>query len=397
MNEVEIKNSEILISVIVPAYNAGDTLEKCVLSILAQKHINLQIILIDDGSTDSTFEMSEQLALRDKRIEVLHTENRGSVTARKFGLRMAKGRYIGFVDADDYIEPDMFQNLLQILTNTDADFVHSGYIEENEGEKRTFCDFPQMIFDVNDTQSKKKFLKNCVMQGDKNCIIAPSLCTKLFKVELIKKCFRRLNDNQQYGEDFICFFRCVLESQRIILYKKPMYHYLVKGKSLSHLDPDDYIIREIGMWHCMLKVLDEYQYLEMLKTDMCSFLKRRMMQITYNNQMDMRISRYYFKGIEKIVGKRIVLFGAGNVGKDYYTQFSKYKECNIIAWTDSHWNQYHFKYIDIISLEEVLTMSFDLVVIAVRDKTIAKEIRGLLVEAGVPMIKILWDEPGEFF
>lgn len=398
MEEMEIKKSEILISIIIPVYNAGDTLEKCVLSIMAQSHMNLQVILIDDGSIDSTFEISEQLMLKDKRIEVYHTENGGSVAARKYGLRKAKGQYIGFVDADDYIDPDLFQSLLQTLLNTKADFVHCGYIEENEGKRKVFCDFLQTVFDVNDTQNKREFLKRHIIRGDENSVIVPSLCTKLFKASLIKKCFGSLDDSQQYGEDFICLFRCVLESQRIALYKKSMYHYIVKEKSLSHVTPDDYMIKEIGMWHYILKALEEYGYLEMLKDDMCMFLKKRMIQtILGNDQTDMRIPQYYFKEIEKIIGKKIVLYGAGNVGKDYYAQFSKYKKCNIIAWADSHWGQYHFKYMDVISFKKVPAMSFDLVVIAVRDEITAEEIRDLLKKSGVPTNKILWDEPGEFF
>lgn len=398
MKEVEMKDSEILISIIVPVYNAGDTLERCVCSILAQNYKNLQIILIDDGSTDSTFVVSEQLALRDGRIEVYHTKNGGSVSARKFGLKIAKGQYIGFVDADDYIDPDMFQSLLQALMKADADFVHSGHIEENERGKRVFCNFSQTVFDINDFQSKREFMKDYIMCNTGNCAIAPSLCTKLFKKELIIKCFELLDDNQQYGEGLICLLRCVLESRKIMLYRRAMYHYAVKEKSLSHLEPNNYMIKEIGMWHYMLKVLDEYRYLKTAKEDICFFLRNKMIQvISYHNQTDKRVPQYCFREISRIIGKKIVLFGAGNVGKDYYTQFSKYKECNIVAWVDSHWDKYHFEYIDVISLEKVLTMFFDLVVIAVKDAVMAEEIRNLLAKAGVPKSKIVWDEPGEFF
>lgn len=398
MEELEMKNSEILISVIVPVYNNGDSLERCVLSILEQSYTNLQIILIDDGSTDCTFEISEQLALGDKRIEVYHREHSGSVAARKFGLEIAKGQYIGFVDADDYIDSDMYQNLFQALWKTNADFVHSGHVEENEKRKKIFCDFSSIVFNVIDTKSKRKFLKSYIMRSDESRVIAPSLCTKLFKAQLIKKCFKDLDDGQQYGEDLICLFRCVMESGKIMLYNKAMYHYIVKVKSLSHLDPNDYMIKEIGMWHHVLQVLNQYQYLELVKDDICFFLKRKMIQIiSYNNQTDKRVPQYCFREIEKIIGKKIVLFGAGNVGKDYYTQFSKYKKCNIVAWTDSDWEKYHLEYVDVISLEKVLAMPFDLIVIAVRDESTAEEIRNILLESGVLKDRIIWSKPGEFF
>ena len=118
------------ITVIVPIYNAELYISKCIDSILKQTYSHLQIILIDDGSTDSSGKICDRYANLDKRVEVYHTTNNGLVAARKLGLQLAKGKYIGFVDADDYIEPNMFSELILNLIKTDADFVHSGFIEE---------------------------------------------------------------------------------------------------------------------------------------------------------------------------------------------------------------------------------------------------------------------------
>lgn len=106
------ENKPILLSVIVPAYNAMDCLEKCILSIQKQTYPNLEIIIVDDGSTDNTGALAEKIALSDKRIKVLHKENGGSSSARNCGIDIAKGDFLGFVDADDYIEPVMYERLL---------------------------------------------------------------------------------------------------------------------------------------------------------------------------------------------------------------------------------------------------------------------------------------------
>ena len=100
-----------LISVIVPVYNIREYLERCVESILAQTWENLEVLLVDDGSTDGTEKLVDELQKRDGRIRVFHKENGGSSSARNLGVCEAKGRYLGFVDSDDYIEPFMYERL----------------------------------------------------------------------------------------------------------------------------------------------------------------------------------------------------------------------------------------------------------------------------------------------
>ena len=97
------------ITVIVPVYNAEPYLPQCIESILRQTYPNLQIILVDDGSTDGSGMICDKYAGMDGRIEVYHTENRGLVAARKLGIRCSTGKYVGFVDADDYIDPEMYE------------------------------------------------------------------------------------------------------------------------------------------------------------------------------------------------------------------------------------------------------------------------------------------------
>ena len=98
--------SEELVSIVVPIYNMGNTLERCVNSLLYQSYSNIEILLIDDGSTDNSLEICNELKKKDSRILVYHTENRGSGPARNTGIENANGRYIYFPDADDKLEKD---------------------------------------------------------------------------------------------------------------------------------------------------------------------------------------------------------------------------------------------------------------------------------------------------
>ena len=116
-------NGQPLITVIIPVYNIMEYLPRCVHSVTAQTYKNLQIILVDDGSTDGTAQLCDELAAEDPRISVYHKENGGSSSARNLGLGKAQGEYIGFVDSDDRCEPEMYEKLLQSMLQNNSDVV----------------------------------------------------------------------------------------------------------------------------------------------------------------------------------------------------------------------------------------------------------------------------------
>ena len=124
-----------LISIIVPVYNVENSLRKCVESIISQTYKNLQIILIDDGSMDLSSIICDDMAKLDNRIEVVHKVNGGLCAARNTGLELAKGEYIGFIDSDDWITPDMFEYLLKGIKDYDADISACRYFRFQPGKK----------------------------------------------------------------------------------------------------------------------------------------------------------------------------------------------------------------------------------------------------------------------
>ena len=119
-----------LLSVIVPIYNVESYLPRCLKSIINQTYRNLEIICVDDGSTDNSGVIAEEYAKRDKRIKVIHKENGGLVSARKAGVLNASGEYLTYVDSDDWIEQTMYEDLLFLAKKEDADIVTSGDIRD---------------------------------------------------------------------------------------------------------------------------------------------------------------------------------------------------------------------------------------------------------------------------
>lgn len=130
------KEIETLISIIIPAYNVELYIEECLLSIIKQTYKNIEIIVIDDGSTDKTSKLLDNISLKDDRICVIHKKNEGVSIARNTGIELSKGDYLVFVDADDYLAPDYIEYMIELVKNTKAEFCISKYCYTKNEEKQ---------------------------------------------------------------------------------------------------------------------------------------------------------------------------------------------------------------------------------------------------------------------
>lgn len=166
-----------LLSIIVPAYNIVPYLPRCIRSITSQTYKNLEILLVDDGSTDGTGALCDELAREDGRVKVFHKENGGSSSARNLALKHASGQYVGFVDSDDYVEPFMYEGLLEGIRKFGAPAAQMGRDEIDEDGNRlpNICEPPERPVLV----GKEEFLRELLLhRGD--C----SFCTKLVRRDL---------------------------------------------------------------------------------------------------------------------------------------------------------------------------------------------------------------------
>lgn len=205
---------ETLISVIVPVYNIMDCLERCVKSICAQTWENLEILLVDDGSTDGTGALCDQLAKKDGRIRVFHKENGGSSSARNLGIREAKGEWLGFVDSDDWIEPQMYERLLGAALFSGASIAQASRDEiDEEGTRRPdVCAPPKEEL----TRSAEEFLRTLLLhEGD--C----SFCTKLVKRELFAG---RAFPEGKLNEDFYLLVELLGTGAAVRIVPEQLYH-----------------------------------------------------------------------------------------------------------------------------------------------------------------------------
>jgi len=211
----------IKISVIVPVYNVELYLEKCIESICNQTYKNLQIILVDDGSTDSSGNICDLYGKKDNRITVIHKTNGGLSDARNAGLDIADGEYIGFVDSDDYIAPEMFEHLLNLSKINNGDIVICDKVEFNENE--TIC--------VNNKLEQITVLDRnlAIAQLANDTTIRSHVWNKLYKHNLFDGI--RFDVGKAY-EDVYIMHRLFLKTQKIVITNQVFYYYLQRSNSI---------------------------------------------------------------------------------------------------------------------------------------------------------------------
>lgn len=212
-----------LISVIIPVYNVEKYLKKCINSVLIQSYKNLQIILVDDGSTDMSPIICDEYAKLDNRIFVIHKKNGGLSSARNAGLKAAIGNYITFLDSDDYISSTTYEELYTIL-------------EERKDRIACTCfrrvDETGLIYDKKDLHRNQDIVSNIQYLRELLLHVGDaSVCTKLFPREVLKNKFF---DEDILNEDFIFMFDLVSNFKEIVYTGSIGYFYLIRKNSISN-------------------------------------------------------------------------------------------------------------------------------------------------------------------
>jgi len=208
-----------LISIIVPVYNAEEYLGQCLDSILAQTYTHLEIILINDGSTDNSKQICDIYALKDKRIKVIHQPNKGVAYARNAGLALARGEYIGFVDSDDFIGNDMYRYLLKLILQDNADIAMCNLYKQTSGGWQKDSQIHAYYNIIKPTQ-----------------IFSLSswayLVVKLFKHSILKPI--HFDVNASYNEDGLFIFHSLQRAKSIAIGQEAFYYYRYNTNSATN-------------------------------------------------------------------------------------------------------------------------------------------------------------------
>lgn len=386
-----------VVSVIVPVYNAVSYLEEAVESICVQTLKDIEIILVDDGCTDGSGQLCDELAKKDDRIRVLHGENRGVVAARGAGIEAAEGEFLSFVDADDKIEPDMLGYMVE--KGKHADLVTSGVLKYVSPNQVVKC-ADRFSEGVYEGEAYREFMAKMLFDEDDGGFqkYTPWMWNKLYRSKLVKEVYSFVDKEIRHAEDAVFSYLYLLRCRKIVITKEFFYHYLYRETSVCHkvndrmltdINKGYLVLRDVFLKHPMSDVLN-FQLQKWVVKNVCYAINSHM-------GFDVRCAVPEFMlDLSAVKQRRVVLYGAGRMGKDYKKQMDAHG-CGPVLWVDGDWSHYKNEGLDVTDPQCVRKTLFDMVLIAVSREQTAEEIKNRLFEMGVEKEKCVWQRPISVF
>lgn len=389
------------LTVIVPVYNCECYLDECISSILKQTFTQFELIIVDDGSTDRSFEICTDYAKKDRRIKALHQENSGVLSAKYLGLRHASADYVMFVDSDDWIMPEMCERLYCLMKKYDVEMVASGIIRAFPNGKYKY-DYNSLQAGVyRDNDYTQKIIPHMLCNGYFfQWGIDPSMAIKLFRKEVILPLVARAAEYKfYYGEDTAVVYPYMLQINSLYIADECFYFHRQYDDRAGFYVGDSCYVEKLERLYAYLKGL-------FIKHEQNSILIKQL-DYFFAYSMWSKCSYEVYKVVadfqklnerEYIVpfdciprGARLVLYGAGNVGKVFYAQLKQTEYCREIEWCDKQYKSLQEKGLPVGNPEEM--KEADIYLIAVANKALAEEIKKGFVKRGIEERKITWKDP----
>ena len=438
-----MKKEDVLVSIVIPCYNVQSYIEECLNSLINQTYETIEIICVDDGSTDLTVDIICRYMEQDDRIKLIQQENQYAGVARNNGMTQASGTYIIFLDSDDYFDATLIEKLLQSAVENDSDIVLcDGYFLDNQTYEISepsyllnrniladfpngfsYKDFPDKIFFVATPAPWNKLYKmsfihehNLAFQNIKRCNDDYFVSTSLVLAKKITFVAERLltyrtnnNDSLQgYSDECVSldFYMVYLEMKEKLLelgkydeVEKAFINKVVLGSLVPLRKQRTYenfleaysFIKDVVFRE--MKVYDyDIENIFASKKDLVHIKEMDAAQFLFYELQTLKESfgeKYVFPHRDVSNVKNIAIYGAGDVGKAYYRQVTKNPKYKLVAWYDRNYLYLKEKGYDVQSPEELDNNAFEKIVIAVNDDDLKMQIFNYLVEKGIDSEKIL--------
>ena len=213
------------VSVIIAAYNIEEYIERCIESVVNQSEREIEIIIVNDGSTDNTLNIIKKMSDLDERILIIDQKNKGLVEARKSGLKNANGKFILFLDGDDWLENNCVEELYKTAIDKNADVVLYNAYKAYEDKKETFNTFNKNLID----DIKKNPIKNLLLDN-----ISPTIWSKFIKKSFIEENNIKFPENISYAEDLATVSNIFINKPKIVFNENRLYNYYHRDNSISN-------------------------------------------------------------------------------------------------------------------------------------------------------------------
>lgn len=387
-------NTNKLVSIIIPVYNAEKYIFKCLKSVLNQTYTNIEVIIIDDQSTDKSLEICTKLQKEDSRIKIYMQSHSGVVVARKKGIINSSGEYICFVDADDFVKNTLIENLLNEMRK--CDIVCAGVLKEDK-YGNTIAKMNDILKGVYNDEKQLKYIEDNMIYVNnvKKDGILPYMVAKMYKSTIAKNIVSILPEDIYIYEDRLFNWIYLLNSKGgVSIIEDKQYIYRYNKKSVMNTN-DDYFMMNLNKVYIAARNYFEIKNVSKLVIDKLQkfiinrlYIAPRYMRFSWQN----RIIQFY-SPLRINKNEKIVLYGAGEVGIDYYRQLCAEVGKKHIKWTDKKWYEINNRIEEVISMNSAFESNYDKVLIAVKEEIIANQIKQELIEFGVEEDKILWEMP----
>ena len=376
-----------MVSVIVPIFNAQNFLHKCIDSILAQSYSHLNVILVDDGSQDASGEICDSYAVKDDRVFVIHKPNGGLVSARKAGVKVAKGEFVCWVDADDWVEKDFIKDFVEIQRQTQADLVAmSLYHDINDSTTIDNNGLADGEYKVTEILPKLMHAGKFYQYG-----IGPHLVTKMFRTDIIREAELKVDERIVAGEDAATTYVAVLKCDKIAIRNKPNYHYVQHPVTITKVSSPGELQR--------VEVLIDYLATAYRDCGVYDIMKRQL-NIYKNYMLALRKIDSFDENCEEVLiayggfkkHTKIIIYGAGVIGQMIYKYVEKDAKLHVIRWLDQnhlHYNNIGYA-VDSPEILDNFNEEYDYILIANISEDVYASIKDYLLTKGIPHEKIRW-------
>lgn len=380
-----------MISIIVPIYKIEDLLPECIESLICQTYRDIEIILVDDGSPDNCPKICDEYAKKDDRIRVIHKSNGGLVSARKAGLQIAKGDYIGYVDGDDWVEPQMYEDFANIASQYDADIIAAGFKKDigsftSEKINSLPCGF------YRGEQITDYIVPNMLYNQETN---QPGIYTyvwnKILKKSVLYASQMNVDDDIFLGEDAACVYPGILQANSLYITDSCYYHYRQRSNSMLKLNVG--IEKDVKGIKLLYKYLNEEfsksEFYHSLYNSLNMYVLYLLTSRTGGVLLSDDIDLYLYKCKNNNLGCKIAIYGAGTIGQHLYRRLNSNQLFDIIKWVDPDYIALREHGLSVDSPSSVADADFDNLIIAIMDQAVAEEIRNEMINYGVEKSKII--------
>lgn len=357
-----------MISVIVPVYNVENYVRECIESIIGQTYSDIEVLLIDDGSTDESGHICDAYARKDRRVHVIHKENGGNTSARKEGIRQCNGDYITFVDADDWVEANMLEQMLELGADADI-MVFAAYEEYGSFRKVKGSSVAEGIYSGDKLSG---LYENMMMNGAFYVHGIPTnLWGKLFKKNVICDVQLRVSDRITYGEDAACVYPSILHASSVYVSNLPLYHYRIRRDSIvhgSHIEIENFLY----LYQDLKRYFDLHSQQKMLNRQLRYFMWQALLLKEYA-EIDSQMTLFPFPKVRE--GMKVAVYGAGLFGQMVMQYCLDLPAVSVSGWFDREYAMYNMQGISVDDPKAALGADFDVMVIAILNTTIAGQVR----------------------